>query len=68
MPTIAETMEAYGLTRREREVLEHLMAGLTIGTTADRLSITERTVKAHITSIYEKTGASNRVDLLNMIV
>jgi DNA-binding CsgD family transcriptional regulator len=60
-------LQAYHLTDREAEVLQYLAAGLSIGSTARVLSITERTVKAHITSIYQKTGAENRVELLNLV-
>mgnify|MGYP006292866897 CR=1 FL=1 len=66
-PQLKEILRPYHLTDREAEVLEYLGAGLSIGRTAAALEITERTVKAHITSIYQKTGASNRVELLNMI-
>ncbi len=66
-PQIKELLRPYRLTDREAEVLEYLCAGLSIGSTAAALEITERTVKAHITSIYQKTGASNRVELLNMV-
>lgn len=59
--------ERYRLTERESEVLQYLASGLSIGRTASALSITARTVKAHITHVYQKTGAANRVELLNMI-
>ncbi len=66
LPSLAELLENYGLTDREVEVLDYLLAGWTIRKTARTLFITERTVKAHITSIYEKTGATNRVELANL--
>jgi DNA-binding CsgD family transcriptional regulator len=66
-PQLKELLRPYHLTDREAEVLEYLGAGLSIARTAAALEITERTVKAHITSIYQKTGAANRVELLNMI-
>lgn len=67
LPQARDVLAAYRLTERETEVLEYLAAGLSIAQTADLLSITDRTVKAHITSIYQKTGAGNRVELLNML-
>lgn len=67
LPQPHELLAAYRLTKREAEVLEYLAAGLTIGRTASALQITERTVKAHITSIYQKTGVENRVELLNVL-
>lgn len=57
----------YHLTDRETEVLGYLASGYSIGRTAAALSIGTRTVKAHITHIYQKTGAANRVELLNML-
>lgn len=67
-PEFSELTKAYRLTAREAEVLQYLMAGWTIGKTARSLNITERTVKAHIGSIYEKTGASNRIELSNILL
>ncbi len=33
----------------------------------ERLFISDRTVKNHISNIYRKTGAVNKVQLLNMV-
>jgi DNA-binding NarL/FixJ family response regulator len=49
------------LTRREREVLRHLVMGLNTRTTADRLGISQRTVEAHLRGLYRKLGVRNRV-------
>lgn len=67
-PRFSDILKTYHLTKREIEVVEFLMAGWTINRTARSLRISERTVKAHITNIYEKTGAVNRVELANMLV
>ncbi len=45
------------LTEREREVLVELAAGERIAGIADRLFVSEKTVKNHLTSIYAKLGA-----------
>ncbi len=68
VPQFSTHLRAYQLSEREAEVLEYLMAGWTISQTAQALHITERTVKAHISNIYTKTGASNRIELSNMLV
>jgi predicted ATPase/DNA-binding CsgD family transcriptional regulator len=48
------------LTERERQVIELVAEGLTNQEIGERLFITERTVRFHITSIFNKLGASNR--------
>jgi len=68
VPQFSTHLRTYQLSERETEVLEYLMAGWTISQTAQALHITERTVKAHISNIYSKTGASNRIELSNMLV
>jgi len=51
------------LTSREREVLGHVGSGADNLKIASLLKITERTVKAHISSLYRKLGPENRVEL-----
>lgn len=48
------------LSERERDVLAHLAQGLSNRDIAERLSITEGTVKNHVSSILSKLHASNR--------
>jgi two-component system, NarL family, nitrate/nitrite response regulator NarL len=50
------------LTPRETEVLELLAEGLPNRAIADRLAISEQTVKFHVSSISGKLGAANRTD------
>jgi len=50
------------LTPRELEVLEMLAEGLLNKEIADRLHISEHTVKFHVSSIIGKLGASNRTE------
>jgi DNA-binding NarL/FixJ family response regulator len=56
------------LTRRELEVLELLAEGLPNKGIADRLGISDQTVKFHIASIMGKLGASNRVETVRRAV
>ena len=56
------------LTHREMEVLELLAEGLSNKGIADRLSISDQTVKFHIASIMGKLGASNRVETVRRAV
>ncbi|MEA2785687.1 MAG: hypothetical protein QOF71_1791 [Candidatus Eremiobacteraeota bacterium] len=48
------------LTERERETLALLAEGLANRAIAERLGITERTVKFHVAEILARLGASNR--------
>lgn len=50
------------LTPRETEVLQCLAKGMANKEIARHLSISEHTVKYHITSIYSKLGANNRTE------
>lgn len=52
------------LSRRETEILWQVARGLSNKDTAERLYISEPTVKTHMTRIMRKTGARNRVELL----
>jgi DNA-binding NarL/FixJ family response regulator len=50
------------LTAREVEVLQHVAYGQKNRDIADKLCISEHTVKAHLKSILEKLGADDRTD------
>jgi NarL family two-component system response regulator LiaR len=52
------------LTRREREVLNYLSKGLTNPEIAQELSVSRSTVKAHVSKILSKLGASNRAEAI----
>jgi len=51
------------LTGREREVLQLIVEGSANKSIAQKLSVGEDTVKHHLTSIFGKTGVSNRLEL-----
>lgn len=57
-----------GLTNREVEVLKLVAAGLTNQQAASRLSVTPRTINAHLTSIYNKIGVTNRAGAIRFAV
>ncbi len=50
------------LSEREQEVLTFLAQGAANKEIAHRLHITERTVKAHVTSIFNKLGVNSRAE------
>jgi two-component system response regulator DevR len=56
---------AIGLTPRELEILEKLPTGDTVQEIAAQLFVTESTVKTHLSAVYKKLGATNRVQAIN---
>jgi two-component system, NarL family, nitrate/nitrite response regulator NarL len=53
----------FGLTTRELEVVAAIVSGYTNKDIALKFSISEQTVKHHLTSIFDKLGVSNRLEL-----
>jgi DNA-binding NarL/FixJ family response regulator len=53
-----------GISPREREVLALLLEGLPNKVIASRLGISEKTVKAHLTSIFRQIGVADRVQAI----
>jgi DNA-binding NarL/FixJ family response regulator len=58
-----EQPRQYGLTPRELEIVAAIVSGDSNRDIADRLSISLQTVKHHLTSIFDKTGVSTRLEL-----
>ena len=50
-------------TQRELQVLQVVTTGASNSVVAERLGLSENTVKSHIRSMLEKTGCSNRTEL-----
>ncbi len=59
--------QKYGITAREREVIEQLCLGKTNQQIADTLFISLQTVKDHTHRIYNKVGINSRMKLVQMI-
>ncbi|EWM18069.1 LuxR family transcriptional regulator [Kutzneria sp. 744] len=55
------------LTTREREIAGNAGSGMTTRSIASRLSLSPRTVDAHLTNIYRKLNVRSRVDLARLI-
>jgi DNA-binding NarL/FixJ family response regulator len=53
----------FGLTARQLEIVATVVAGMTNRDIAKKLSISEDTVKHHLTQIFAKTGVANRLEL-----
>ena len=59
--------EQYGLSSREAEVMELIARGNSMATIAERLVISENTVRTHAKHIYTKLDIHKRQELLDML-
>jgi DNA-binding NarL/FixJ family response regulator len=55
------------LTRREIEIVRSLAEGLSNRVIADRLRITEHTVKTHLKNIFGKLNVRSRTEILSLV-
>lgn len=55
-----------GLTRREREVLELMSAGLNTAAMARRLCVSRATIRNHVQNILQKLGVHSRLEAVSM--
>jgi len=62
-PVKTEDHRPFGLTSRELEVVQAVVGGYTNKEIAERLSISQNTAKHHLSSIFDKLGVSNRLEL-----
>ena len=53
----------YNLTSREIQIILNILSGITNLEIAENLDVTERTVKTHITNIYNKLTVNNKIEL-----
>jgi DNA-binding NarL/FixJ family response regulator len=59
----APPRDKFNLTDRQREIIAAVAEGLNNREIAERLRISEHTVKHHVTQAFNKTGASTRLEL-----
>ena len=60
-------VQRYGISPRECEIVSMIVQGLGNKKIGETLFISALTVKNHIYHIYQKTGAENKIQLLNLI-
>ncbi len=63
-PLIAD---AYGLTKREGEITQLVLRGLSTAEVSEELHITPNTVRDHFKSIFDKVGVRSRRELVGQI-
>lgn len=54
----------YGLTKRELQVLGHIVKGLTYQEIAQTLVVSPLTVRSHMENLYRKLGAHNKAEAI----
>lgn len=65
---LSRVSEQFSLTRREREVLEYLLQGMSGREIASRMNVSPSTVKAFLRLVMIKTKASSRSAILGKII
>jgi DNA-binding CsgD family transcriptional regulator len=63
-----EIRQKFKLTRRESDILRRVIDGLRNIEIADELEISEQTIKDHLSNIYKKIGAENRMALMRLLI
>ena len=63
-----ELIQKSGLTHRESEIFHLIAKGLSNRDIAEATGTSERTVKAHISSIFRKLEVSSRAELLSKLI
>ena len=63
-PLDPDAAKIASLTEREREVVTLMSQGLRNKHIAERLGISETTVRHHLTSIFAKLGVTDRLELV----
>lgn len=68
VPAAGDAENPFGLTAREVEVLRLVALGISNQEIADRLYLSPRTVHHHVSHIFNKMGAGNRVEAVRMAI
>jgi RNA polymerase sigma factor (sigma-70 family) len=52
------------LSRREKQIVDALLAGCTNKEIAQQLGVSDQTIKNQLTTLYKKMGVSSRLELV----
>lgn len=63
-----EEQNDYGLTPREKQILEDIIDGLTYKDIAEKYTIAASTSKKHILHIYQKLNVSSKVEFVKKVI
>lgn len=61
-----QKLDELGITRRELEILELIAAGLSNREIAEKIFVSENTVKTHSSRIFDKLGARRRTQAVQL--
>ena len=62
----AKKRENLGITRRELEILERIAQGMSNREIAEKLYVSENTVKTHSSRVFDKLGAKRRTQAVQL--
>ena len=60
-------VQAYDLTKRESEIMQSVLRGLSTGEISATYQISSNTVQDHLKSIFEKVGVRSRRELVGQL-
>ncbi|NOY47679.1 MAG: hypothetical protein GXO84_05705, partial [Chlorobi bacterium] len=64
---IAEKLNYFELSKREKEVIDLISKGLSNDEIADKIFVSKNTIKTHIKNIYTKLDVKNRIQAIKKI-
>ena len=60
--------QLFGLTAAEARLVEHLLKGETLNSTADLLGVSRNTVRTQIKAVLHKTGTASQPELMRLLL
>lgn len=64
---IGDFVRRYGLTEREAEVVALFVQGRSMGYIAEKVCVSENTIKTHVRHVYTKCGIHNKQELIDLV-